>query len=63
MEDDRVESDTIEKAERKREFVELIENGSSNFNNCKFCRLGWVGRGGEDTKVSLDLTLGANRIQ
>ena len=42
MENDRIEANTIKEAEAKSEFVELSQNATANFYNCKLGGLGRV---------------------
>jgi hypothetical protein len=41
MEDHRIEADTIEETEAKREFVKLFEDTAADFY---YCKLGGLGR-------------------
>jgi hypothetical protein len=42
MEDDRVEADSIEETEAKGEFVELPQDGATDFYDGEFGRLGRI---------------------
>ena len=63
MEDDRVETEAVKEAEAKSKLLEVVEDSASNFDDCKFCRLGWVGGGRENAQVTFDLTFGTEGVE
>lgn len=63
VQDDRIEADTGEEAQTKRQLVDLLEHSSADLDNRKFSRLGRMRRRAEDAQIALDLALGPNRIQ
>ena len=63
MKDNRVETEAVEETEAESKLLEVIENCPSNFEDSKFCRLGRVGRGRENAKVTLDLTFRTERVE
>lgn len=63
MDNDRVESDTVEEAQAESKLVKVIEHSTANFDDSEFCGLGGVGRRGENTKVALDFTFGTDRVE
>ena len=58
-----IQSDAGEKAQAKRELVDLLEHSSANLDDRKLGRLRRMGRGTEDAQIALDLPLGPNRVQ
>jgi hypothetical protein len=63
MEDDRVEADTVEERERKREFLDVIKDRTADLDNGKPGGVVWVGGGGENAEVALDLFFRADRVE
>lgn len=63
MDNDRVESDTVEEAQAESKLVKVVEDSTANFDDSKLCGLGGVGRRGEDTEVAFDFTFGTNRVE
>ena len=63
VENDGVESNTVQEAEADGQFLQLVEDGTSNFDDGELCGFGGIGRRGEDAQVAFDLTLGSNRVQ
>jgi len=63
MEDDGVKSNTIEEAKAEREFIELVQYSTANFDDGKFGGMGRMGRRGKDTKVSFNFLFRANRVE
>lgn len=62
MQDDWVESDAVQKADAKRQLVQLVKNGASDFDDGEFCRLRGIGGRGKDAEMPFDFTLGPNRV-
>ena len=63
VQDDGVESNAIQETNTEGQLIKLVENGTSNFDDGKLCRLGGIGRRREDAQMAFDLTLGSNRVQ
>ena len=63
MENNGVETDTVEEAEIDGKFVDLVEYGTADFDDCEFCRMRGVGRRGEDTEVAFNFAFGADGIE
>jgi len=42
MEDDGVETHAVEEAKAESELLEIVEDCTTNFDDSKFCGLGWV---------------------
>ena len=63
MQNDRVQANPVQEAKAEREFVDLVEHGTTNLDDSKLCRVCGVGRRGEDAKVTLDLALGTDGVQ
>ena len=63
MQDDWVKANTIEEAETRGEFVDLVEHGTADLDDSKFRRVRRVGGRGKDAKVTLDLALGTDGVQ
>ena len=58
-----VESNAIQETNTEGQLIELVENGTSDFDDGELGRLGGIGRRREDAQVTFDLTLGSNRVQ
>lgn len=63
MQNDRIESNTVEEAETVGELVDLIEDCATNLDDCKFRGVGGVRGGGKDTEIALDFALCADRVE
>lgn len=63
VEDDRVEADTVKEAETRGEFVNLVEDGTSDLDDRKFCGVGGIGGRRKDAKVTFDLALGTDGVE
>jgi hypothetical protein len=63
VENDRVESDTIEEAQAMGELVNLVEDSAADLDDSELGGVRRVGRGGEDTEVPLDLAFCADRVE
>ena len=63
MEDDGVETHTVEEAKAESKLLEVIEDCTADFYDSKFCGLGWVRAGREDAQVTFDLTFRTERIE
>jgi hypothetical protein len=48
VQNDGVESDAVQEADTDGQFIQLVEDGTSNFDDGKLGRLGGIGRRGED---------------
>lgn len=42
VENDGIEADTVEEAKTEGEFIELVEDGASDLDDCELCGLGRV---------------------
>ena len=62
VQDDGVESNAVQEADTEGQLIQLVEDGTSNFDDGEFCRLGGIGGRGEDAQVAFDFTLGPNRV-
>lgn len=63
MKNDRIQSNTIQKAETQSKFIKLVQNSSANLYDRKFSGLNRIGGRGEDPQVTLDLALAAERVE
>lgn len=63
MEDNGVEAQAVEEAKAEGELLEVIEDCTTNFDDSKFCGLGWVRGGRKDAKVTLDFTFRTERVK
>lgn len=63
MEDNGVETEAVEKAKAESKLLEVIEDCTSNFDDSKFCRLGWVRGGRENAEVTFDFTFRTERVE
>ena len=63
MQDNRIETDTVEEAQGVGKLVNLVEDGTANLDNSKFSGVGRIRGGREDAEVAFDLTLRADRVQ
>jgi len=61
--DDRIEPDPVEEGEREGKFVDLVENGAPNLDDCEFGGLGGMGGSRKNAEISLDFPFGADRIE
>lgn len=62
VQNDRVESNTVQEADTEGQFIQLVEDGTSDFDDGEFCGLRRIGGRGKDAQVAFDFTLGANRV-
>ena len=63
MQDDGVEPDPGQKAQREGQLVPLGQDPASDLDHGKFGRLRRVGRGRKDPEMSLDLILAPERVE
>lgn len=63
VKNDGIESNAVEEAKACREFIELSEYGTSNFDNGKLGGLRWMSRGREYAQVAFNFALGSDRIK
>lgn len=63
MKDNGVETEAIEEAKAESKFLDVIKDCASNFDDSKFCRLGWVRGGRENAKMTLDFTFRTKRVE
>ena len=58
VKNDWVKTNAVEETKTVGKFVDLVEYSATDLDDCKFCRVGGVGRGRKDTEITLDLPLG-----
>ena len=63
VQDDGVESNTIQETNADGQFIQLVEDGTSDFDDGEFGGLRRIGRRGEDAQMAFDLALGPNGVQ
>ena len=62
VQNDGVESNTVQETNAEGQFIQLVQDCTSDFDDGEFCRLRGIGRGREDAQMTFDFTFGANRI-
>ena len=63
MEDDGIESNTVQEAEAECQLIRLVENGTSDFYDGELGGLRGIGGRGKDAQMAFDFALGPNRVQ
>jgi hypothetical protein len=63
MQYDRVQSDTVQEREREGKLVDLVKDGTSDFDDGELGGVVRVGGGAEDAQVALDLLFGPDRVE